>query len=400
MARQSNRDLASIDAISPERLSLMLETSGWRLVGKRTGVYRRYAPPGDGSERDSNLIVPLNVGAPDFAFQMHAAHTTLINNDKALWSKVFNTVTNTTADQFKFSKETAAPSGFIQWSQGERMFGQAKSTLVAGAKSHVERAPYYANRLSQFAKRFLDSTLMGQTEPGSYIVNAFVPIDEHIQLQNLRSEGFEIAGLSAARTRDITQSIVGALDATSDALKHYYARNSFSAFDESVENGISYELLHSLAGLAEDSDGAEVSVQLGADGPVPVPPAIAFEYRPTDTPILRLAADRLLEDFPSRQITIVGRVHLLKKDIDEPGSLGIEWTSLVGKRRMRVRLAENSDYPIAAQAHIEGRPVQLTGMLVRLGRRQFLLDAARLDTVIDAEPDPTSDTDLSEDLLF
>jgi hypothetical protein len=386
--------------VNPTRLTIFLENAGWRIVGARRGIYNRFAPPGEELERDLNLVVPVDAEAPEYEEQMSATLHALRETGIPDWAHLVSSITRSPADQYRFLKETAAPSGFIQWSQGERMFDQVKSTLVAGAKAHVDPAPYFANRLGQFVKRFMDTALMGQTESGSYVVTAFVPVDEVIPLHSARFEGFEVSG-ATTRTRAVTESILQAIGATSQALQHYHSRNSYAAFENSVNLGVSFEMLHSLAGLAEGSDGAEVAIELeDIDSGNAHTRRSSFAFRPTDAQVLRSAGDRLLEDFPARTVTVVGRVHLLRKDTGEPGLIGIEWTSPVGRRRLRVKLLDDSDYNTAVQAHLEGRLVQLSGSLIRLGRRQYLLDNARLDAVIDGDSDSDDNDGSVEDLLF
>ncbi|HZM75001.1 MAG TPA: hypothetical protein VFC19_04700 [Candidatus Limnocylindrales bacterium] len=367
-------------------------------MGGREGVYSRLAPPGEGSERYSNVIVPLDHNAPDFADQMSTAVKAAQLAHGSGWSLVQAALARVPSDQFRFAKETAAPPGYIRWSDGEKMFGQAKSILVAGAKSHVDKAPYFANRLGQYAKRFLDTALMGQTKVGSYIVTALIPTSETISLTSARVEGLEVRDAAGnARTGDVSESIAKSIEATVEALAHFHRRNSYTAFEESVGRGVSYEMLHSLAGLAEHSDGASVSVEFDPSPGRPLP-STTFEFRPTDARVLRTAGDRLLEDFPERTIAVIGRVHLLRRDAGAEPIIGVEWTSPRGRRRLRARLRDQADYETAVQAHLGGSSVEITGSLVRTGRQQYMLDNARLDEVIDIEAG--SPDDLPEDFLF
>src|SRR5262249_1846292 len=112
-------------------------------------------------------------------------------------------------------------------------------------KAHIDPTPYFANRLSQFAKRFIDTALMGLPESGSYVVTAFVPVDEVVPLHSARLEGLGL-DLTTVRTRDITESIIRAMEATTEALRHFYTRNSYVAFEDYVGQGVSFEMLHSL----------------------------------------------------------------------------------------------------------------------------------------------------------
>ena len=58
------------ERINPERLSLVLQDSGWTIAGRRAGVYVRLLPPED---HDHSVLVPLDQTAPEFTEAMRAA---------------------------------------------------------------------------------------------------------------------------------------------------------------------------------------------------------------------------------------------------------------------------------------------------------------------------------------
>lgn len=103
-------------------------------------------------------------------------------------------------------------------------------------------------------------------------------------MTSARADGLEVRDTPGnTRTRDISESIAKAIEATVEALAHFHRRNSYAAFDEFVHRGVSYELLHSLAGLAEHSDGAAVSVEFDA-GSERALPATAYSSTWTAAP--------------------------------------------------------------------------------------------------------------------
>ena len=390
-------DDARIGAIDPSRFAEYLIRNGWRLVGRMTGAYERFSPPGEDGARRGNVVVPLDRENPEFVPMMRAA-VTVVTSSSRREGDFLSVVLTERADQFQFQKETGTPSGFIQWSRGEQMFAHARSMLLVGAKSFIDKAPYFANRLGKFARRYLDSALMGQTESGSYIINAYVPPDAEIALQGQRREIPDLYGTTSVQSGAISRSIAASFEATAEALEHYHLRRSYEGFERHVTDGISFELLHALAGLVEDSEGVRIAVDI-ADG-TERRLHRAYEYRAFDSPILRDAGNRLLEDSPAQAVTVIGRVHFLKKErFWSTGVLGIEWASPAGKRRMRVKLARNSDYAVAVQSHLEGRPVQFSGALKRQGR-QYILDDALLDEVFEPTDEVAIELSSTGDLLF
>jgi len=239
--------------VDPTRLTLLLEDAGWRLVGGRPGIYNRFAAPGQASGRHGSLVVPLDPSAPEFEELMLAALSELAAPAyRDIWQRVIAPrLATEAADRLRFAKESPAPSGLIAWREGEELIESARSTLVAGAKSYMGPERHHGNRHGKFARRYLDTVLMGQTAAGSYVVTAFAPANVAVPLKGGQFEGFGLEGMDIARARQVTLAVVRAVEAVTEALHHYRATGSFSGFDEGVELGVSYEMAAALNGGCE-----------------------------------------------------------------------------------------------------------------------------------------------------
>jgi len=376
--------------VDPLRLTVLLETLGWKLVGGRRAVYNRLLPPGDVSEREQSLIVPTDRTAPEFEELMGAALAQLaVPAYRDVWQRlVTSTVDPRGLDEFRVCKETEAPAGLIRWQLGQGLIQQVRGVLIAGAKAFVDPAPYYISRLGQFARRFIDTTFMGQTEPGSYAVTAFVPTHQTVSLYSTKADTLGIAGIDAATTRQITQAIINAIDATVEAVDHQRSTSSFSGFEAGIERGISFELVNALSGITSESDGAEIVLEPDIIDRDPGQlQRRMFVFGPTDSSVLHTAGVRLLEAEPSRRAVVVGRVHLLtKKELGMPGVVGIETTGQ-GPRKVRAHLTSPEDYHQAVRAHDEDLLVRVTGDLRREGNLHWLY-SGRLEGLI--SPDELS----------
>ncbi|WP_152646231.1 hypothetical protein [Streptacidiphilus albus] len=281
------------------------------------------------------------------------------------------------SDEFKFRKESSAPSGLITWREGERLISSARRTLVAGAKSYMAPVRHFGNRFGQFANRYLDSVLMGQTEPGSYIVTALAPSAATVPLHKPSEASPELQGVAGAYSREVSLSVVKALEATVEALEHFRESGSLSGFDAGVDQGISYEMAKALLGIAEGSDGADVTVEwdtsvVGGDLLTPV----RYEFRGSDAPVLDTVANRLARSETSESISVIGRVHLLsKKEADSPGVFGLDSLGKGKPRKYRIRLADSDEYHEAIQAHEESLAIQVSGRLEKEGNLSWIYDA-------------------------
>jgi hypothetical protein len=367
----------------PERLSLLLQEAGWHVVGQRQGSYVRLAPP---NEQHVSVLVPLDRSAPEFVQAMSEALSDverLVSRD-AWTSNLSGLLSDEPTDGFRFRAESIAPRGLIPWTHGERLIQHARLVLAAGAKAYIEPTGYFGNRFGKFANRYLDTVLMGQTSPGSYVVTAFAPSTALVPLSaSQTSEGLFSTQAEAASARAIGMAAWTAVHATVEAIAHYRETGSLSAFVELVPRGVSHEMTVALSGLVEGSDAAEISVEW--DPMIPTPanlPAQRADLRPADIEVLTRASNQLLERVAIPElVTITGWVHLLtRKEAGGPGVIGVENLFHDKPRRVRVHLNDN-EYHQALQAHDEARAVTVEGAIEREGNINWMYNG-RLISVL------------------
>ncbi|WP_157869999.1 MULTISPECIES: hypothetical protein [unclassified Streptomyces] len=367
------------EGVDPNKLALILSEVGWTLVGGRDGSYGRFSPPNEGA----NLLVPLDEQAPEFSFLMEAALRQL-SEDRDLWTRTLSPrLIVDIADEFKFRRESSAPSGMISWRAGEQLISSARRTLLAGAKSYMAPIRHFSNKFGQFANRYLDSVLMGQTAPGSYIVTAYAQADSVVPIHGGSRALPDLVGANVAQSRQVSLAVIRAVEATVEAVEHFRHHHSLSGFEEGVNSGVSYEMATALLAMTSNSDGADISVDLNSALPVPGKSgSVRFDLRGSDAPILERAANVLVEQGPSERAVISGRVHLLAKKVaGSPGVFGVE--SLTGEqpKKVRVRLAEEEDYHEAVRAHEEDLAIRVSGNLEREGTLNWLYNATVVETL-------------------
>lgn len=360
---------------SPRRLIQLLKDSGWEQISGRGESYVRFVPPADElGPRRTSLLVPLEEDAPDFPELMTDAVQALRHLPSE--SAAFTLISRLTAlptDQFAFAKETSAPKGWIRWEEGEALVSSARALLIAGAKSTRERLAYFGNRYGQFANRFLDEVMMGQTEVGSYVVRAYVPVDRPIPTHGgSNAEGVEhLFGQDAVASRDVSQAVVRALASTTEAIAHFREFNNLSAF-LAPELGLSYEVVTAVKRIAENSAQASVSVSWERGSDQLDSNEREFVFTADHVPVLERAANELVQPEPRQNVSAIGTVHLLSRsEAGGPGVIGI--TTLSGRpaKKVRVHLSEE-DYHRAINAHDHGHIVHVQGDLEKEGNLSWL----------------------------
>lgn len=384
-------DLASTELdlwrVDPTRLTTLMTEAGWTLVGRRSGIYNRLAPPGEPDPRAGSFVVPLDREAPEYIEVLQSLlQQVSAPSYRSLWARaVAPRLFTDPTDEFRFRREAAFPSGLISWREGERLISCARRTLVAGAKSYIDQARHFGNRHGQFANRYLDSVLMGQTEPGSYIVTAFAPSATAVPLRkpSATTPALDLGAAAGPYGRDVSHAVVKALSATVEAIDHYRSSGSLTGFDAGVRQGVSYEMATAILGIAEHSDGSDITIEWDTSVPGGFEESVSrYEFSGGDAPILEKAAHRLAAAEDSGFVTVTGRVHLLaRKEVDGPGVFGVENVLGGQPRKVRVRLADEDQYHEAIHAYEENLAIQVNGRLEREGNLHWLYDASITRTV-------------------
>jgi hypothetical protein len=368
--------------IDGRRLRVMLQDAGWRVTGEREGLYVRLAPDSEYMGPQGSLLIPTNPDSADYAELLMEALHLLRTSSGDLWSRLLLPQLSTVpTDAFRFRKESAAPKGLIPWEEGETLINSARATLIAGAKSYMEPVRYFNNKFGQFANRYLDTILMGQTGVGSYVVTAYAPVQSRVALKGGKADPLGYEGVDVAAGRAVTTAVVDALEAAVGALEEARTTGQIEPFEQAVEQGVSYELLTAVSMLVEGADEAEVSVEWDRSVLLDTMArtSSSFAFRGSDAQILHQAATALVTPEPPRQHSADGWVHLLsKKEAGGPGVFGVD----SGKRKYRVRLQNESDLYIATNAWEEDAHVRVTGMLSTEGNINWLYGA----TVVKLEP--------------
>ncbi|MFJ9634069.1 hypothetical protein ACIRU8_40925 [Streptomyces sp. NPDC101175] len=368
--------------VDPEKLKSVLEDFGWRPVGGRAGSYTRLAPPGESAGRFPSLVLPLDSDAPDYSDVMGFA-LSILTQDADLWTRfIYPRLAVATSDEFKFRKESSAPSGLIPWRSGEMLVESARLTLLAGAKSFLGPERHFVNRHGRFANRYLDQILMGQTAPGSYIVTAYAPPHVVIPLKGGADVENQIVGVGTAQVREVTEAVVRSVGATVEALDHYRRSGSLAGFEDGVSRGISYEMTNAILGIAVNSDEADIAIEWDPTSPPPSGYESSFRFTAPDVEPLSHAAVKLAEDKTSRSVTIMGRVHLLaKKEAGSPGVFGLDSLQSEGPRKVRVRLANEDEYHLAVRAHDDDLAILVSGTLEKEANLNWLYNASMVRTL-------------------
>ncbi|GAA1384907.1 hypothetical protein GCM10009639_06900 [Kitasatospora putterlickiae] len=336
-------------AVDPAVLATLLARHGWVRRGGPAARYGRWTPP-EGGDPGVSLLVPAGDGFDDTVELLTDAVTALARSATPSARAVLLALA-LPGDELQWHRDLAAPAGATTpgatpWDDGERLRHAARAMLAAGAKAGRVRAAYFGARLDAWAGDFLDRVLVVDGGPG---LTAYTPAPE---------------GRAAVTT------LVRALEALRDAVDYRRVSGGGEAFENAVQSGVSRELVESVQELVRGATAGRFTVAWSAAAGTPGgfgDRRIAVEFSPGDLPALGEAAELLERIEPAVAVTVVGLVVRLKR-ADPAGPGGVRLRVLGGAEvdEIKVRLPDPA-YRLAAEAHLSGTPVRLSGRLERRG---------------------------------
>lgn len=343
----------------------VLQELNWESAWIQPDRYEVWASPDDISE----LILPLNPVADDFKGLMDRATKTLRSVEGTRFESIeaqLKVMQDAGLKTTQWKKETALPPGLIEWEQGEQIYELAGEQLAAAAKGTVDKRRYHGNRSSYLAKKFLANTYMGVPGPGSYIVTALTPVNRLFyvsQAAEHRSEGSREKLLDPERVSgsDIIQTFTTAMASVVDALSDYSRAPRVEPFLESVQDGVSYEFVKSLAGIISGGDTL-VTVSREMDNQTEK----EFHFEAHDAQVLNKARDALSQDASPTTYDLVGEVTLLSRETGG-GERVVRLDVASGSetfRKARIRLSAEW-YALALEAHRTESLLRVRGMVER-----------------------------------
>ncbi|MFB7616619.1 hypothetical protein [Kitasatospora sp. NPDC056181] len=331
-------------AVDPVVLATLLARHGWVRRGGPSARYGRWTPPGD-ADPGTSLLVPAGGGFDD-AVELLAEAVTALSHSRSPSARSILLALAVPGDELQWQRELPGPAGTVPWDDAERLRRAARSMLAAGAKAGRTRAAYFGARLDTWAGDFLESVLVVDGAGG---LTAYTPAPE---------------GRAAVTT------LVRALEALRDAVDYRRVSGGPEAFENAVQAGVSRELVQSVEELVRGATAGRLAVAWSAAAGTPGgfgDRRIALEFSPGDLPALEEAAALLERIEPAVAVTVVGVVVRLKRaDPAGPGTVRLRVLGGAEVSEVKVRLADPA-YRLAAEAHLAGAPVRVSGRLERRG---------------------------------
>ena len=368
---------AVAETVTPLGVHAYLAAHGWTRTGSyrfdRGGVYRR---PDD----RETVLVPASTRFADYPIRILQLAEVVGRTEDRRPSMVLADLSLATVDLIRVRLPKARDDYSLALNAGVDLLDGSRRLLLAAACSTVRPQRQFRAGRNERASAYLDSVRLGQTAPGSFIVNLQVPVSPALaeaDQNHLFEPPFE---------RRANRTLVAGLRAVREATDLVNrGEGDIWAFDARVQNGVSANLCTAAAELIDIGGGLEVSVSWALTRP---PNEEHDEQRSTvlfqspDALVLTEAA-RILSSRQERfDERIEGYVSALARDQSEPDGRATIKAVIDGALTSVRADFSPFEYSTITKAHANRSSVSLEGDLRREGQRWHLSNPRDL-TVMD-----------------
>ena len=288
-------DIALAGTVTPRGVHAYLAANGWTKVGSCHGdTGDVYCLRED--EREA-VLVPASAAFADYVTRLMQLADTLGRVENRRQSAVLTDLSLAEVDLIRVRLLRTHDDSSIYLSRGVDLLQESRMLLLAAACSVSGPQRMFRAGRNQKAAAYVEKVRLGQTEPGSFVVNMLVPVSpsltepEPTQLPLL--EPFE---------RRATRMLVSSLRASREATELVNRGEDIRAFEERIGKGVSANLCQATANLIDTGSGLDVSVSWALTRPPledQTDERAVVAFAPSDAPVLQEAA-RILGDRQER----------------------------------------------------------------------------------------------------
>ncbi len=349
----------TISDVRASSLLRYLERAKWRHLGNLPGLASVWASPTDDSIQ---VAVPDSRSIADYEERVGDALRILGGYENRSTLNLLEDVLG------KFSGlvsvrvlGTDTNDGRIPIRDGLIAVAKMKNLFTAAALAVTgSKRPVYGNKVPKLARSYVDSVLLGQTQVGSYVINAYAPSEWDSGTNGSQNFG-----------RSVISSMTVAIGAVKEAIEaNADDVDRFAELDQAVVSGASANLCDALLGFAGASGSRPFEVTVRAcPSSLLAGSTHTFKFDAGVANRLRMASDYYKGDFTLPNIRLVGTVReLYRNSVQGPGQI-VVMASIRGTERAVSIDLSHDDYRMAIMAHDKGELVECKGdVRIKAGR--------------------------------
>lgn len=370
---------AVAETVTPRGVHAYLAAHGWT----RTGPYR--IDRGDVYRRSGNrvtVLVPASTRFADYPIRILQLAEIVGRTEDRRPSAVLADLSLAAVDLIRVRLPRSYDDHSLALDTGVDLLSGSRKLLLAAACSAVRPQRRFRAGSHERASTYVASVRLGQTEPGSFVVNLRVPVSPSL------AEPDQTYLFSPPFERRANRKLVAGLRAAREATDLVNRGDHVRAFDQRVPDGVSANLCTAAAELIDVGGGLEVSVSWALTRPASEEhdeQRVTVTFQPPDAPVLREAAQILSDRQERIDERIEGYVSALARDQSEPEGRATIKAVIDGALTSVKADFRPSDYSKITKAHDNRWSVSLEGDLRREGHRWHLSNPRDLTVMDDSD---------------
>ncbi|OPY49354.1 MAG: hypothetical protein A4E49_03177 [Methanosaeta sp. PtaU1.Bin112] len=360
-----------LQLIKPRDLRAYLLDRGWTEVSSKRDYMLKYKSPKPISSDGKyiSLFVPKHENFVDYNETIDYALRVISAFETRTYENLLNQILYF-ADCLK-TRIIEAKRGMIPLDQGISLYKGMLELITYSAcaeyEPHIKRFPRKLDRAINYA----ETSLMGQSEVGSYIANIYIPLE--------RKKSAFAWDTTSPFARKVVLRILRGLDDLYDSVKE---DNSDPIIDN-YRKGLNSNMCDALINIIEVGMGNNIIVSAVLEPAYPLPDNISTEFilTPQSKNYLQDARSKLREDAPQEEErSFIGYVRLLTRPEEvEKGTIILRTIDVERNKTINIKMDLNDfDYKLAVEAHTARRYVFVKGILERKGKWWILENPHKL----------------------
>lgn len=369
-----------IEEVTPEDVRLYLQANRWA-----EEVVNDYLSVWTHSGTEISVFAPRRTNVRDYDTQLTLLMRFLAEFEDRQPTQILSDMRFTGADVIRLRIDTSVlERGTIGFNKATEVINQSQRMLMAAARAAIHPQNFFVGGSPAEVSEYLDTTRLGQTEPGSFVFTIISPVTYRpavVALPPRSAEGVvrQQPGqveLQQPFARRVTTTLSRSLNAIRDASVQQ-ARPMTAVFEDIVDEGVSANLCEALSIIAEQSVDRAVELDFTWSAKAPRPhqaPRTKVVVPPIITPVLEDMSKHLKQVAPQPGFEVIGKVERLSnQELGEGFDLALRAT-VEGRERLLALQLTDAEREVASTAWRTGRSVFTKGVLDRRYRPYRLLE--------------------------
>ena len=380
--KQSAPQLHLLRSINPTKLRYYLQDTGWAKEPTQKNAMIKFRSPralGANGSEFINIFIPTDDTLIDYTRTVEYVLKVLSAFEKRPPTEIIYQILNF-ADCLK-TKILKAKAGMIPLNQGIFLYRGVLDLITFSACGEFDPLTKKFPRKMEKASKYTETSLLGQSELGSYVANIFLPLGRH-------PPDYPWLATDPFPRKVVLRILRGLGDLADSAIER-----DVNPIINNYKKGLNANMCASIINIINSGMGNKVIMNAILEPAFDDPDDIStnFVLNPSDKHYLNEAINIFKEGTQQEEErTFIGYVKLLSRPEErEKGVIVLISPDPMTNKSINIRMELSpSDYHTAVDAHDLKLYVKVMGILEKVGYRWFLRGAHDLEVFDNDSEEP------------